>query len=85
MLKIVPIDKINIKKSVNYAYLDADKIQLPLLIRYWKQADYFYPFGLSKLKNPNKVGKKKLSKYFKDQKFSQIDKNKHQYYFQTKN
>ena len=71
---LVPIHELNIKTSNRYAYVDADKIEFPLMIRYAKEADYFYPFGLSKPKTPGKVGKKKLSKYFKDEKFSLLDK-----------
>ncbi|HMV16034.1 MAG TPA: tRNA lysidine(34) synthetase TilS [Chitinophagales bacterium] len=70
----IPIQEVNIKTSNRYAYFDADKIELPLIIRYAKEADYFYPFGLSKPKTPGKAGKKKLSKYFKDEKFTLLEK-----------
>jgi len=71
---LVPIHELNIKTSNRYAYFDADKIEFPLLVRYYKEGDYFYPFGMSKPKTPGKAGKKKLSKYFKDEKFSLLDK-----------
>lgn len=71
---LVPIPELNIKPSNRYAYFDADKIEFPLLVRYYKEGDYFYPFGMSKPKTPGKVGKKKLSKYFKDEKFSLLSK-----------
>ena len=71
---LVSIKELNIKASNNHAYFDADKIKFPILIRYYKEGDYFYPFGMSKSKTPGKVGKKKLSKYFKDEKFSLLDK-----------
>jgi len=48
------------------AMLDMDKLVFPLTIRRWKQGDYFYPLGLK--------GRKKLSDFFSDQKFSIIDK-----------
>ncbi|MEN9447888.1 MAG: tRNA lysidine(34) synthetase TilS [Bacteroidota bacterium] len=71
---LVPIKELNIKTSNCFAYFDADKIEFPLLLRYAKDGDYFYPFGMSKPKTPGKVGKKKLSKYFKDEKFSLLEK-----------
>jgi len=61
-----PIHEVNIKKHPRYAYFDAATTQLPISIRYPKTGDYFYPFGMGKVRNPDKVGKKKLSKFFKD-------------------
>jgi tRNA(Ile)-lysidine synthase len=63
----VPADRVVMKQSSNYAYFDLDKIDMPLKIRYWKDGDYFYPFGMKK-PHSDKVGKKKLSKFFKDEK-----------------
>jgi tRNA(Ile)-lysidine synthase len=47
-------------------FVDEDDLQFPLTIRKWKEGDYFYPIGMQ--------GKKKLSKYYKDEKYSLIDK-----------
>lgn len=47
-------------------FVDEDVLQFPLTIRKWKEGDYFYPIGMQ--------GKKKLSKYYKDEKYSLIDK-----------
>ena len=51
----------------NCIFVDEDTLQFPLVIRKWEEADYFYPFGMK--------GKKKLSKYFKDEKMSLLDKS----------
>ncbi|QIK16779.1 tRNA lysidine(34) synthetase TilS [Blattabacterium sp. DPU] len=55
------------KKSIKNMFLmDFDKIQFPLLLRTWRKGDFFYPFKMK--------GKKKLSKYYKEKKFSLLDK-----------
>ena len=51
----------------NCIFVDKDLLQFPLTIRKWQEGDYFYPLGMQ--------GKKKLSKYFKDEKMSLIDKS----------
>ena len=51
-----------IKKEAKYAYLDADKLEWPLLFRTWQPTDYFYPLGLRKKKKLNHfLGSLKLS------------------------
>ncbi|HWR94991.1 MAG TPA: tRNA lysidine(34) synthetase TilS [Flavobacterium sp.] len=48
-------------------FADENKLRYPLTVRRWKQGDFFQPFGMN--------GKsKKVSKFFKDEKFSLIDK-----------
>jgi tRNA(Ile)-lysidine synthase len=47
-------------------YVDKKLLKYPLSIRKWQIGDFIYPLGMS--------GKKKLSKYFKDEKFSLIQK-----------
>jgi len=53
-------------KGLHVAYIDKDLLKFPLTVRPWEEADYFYPIGMD--------GKKKLSKYFKDEKLSLLDK-----------
>ena len=47
-------------------YIDKDLLKFPLIVRKRENGDYFYPLGMQ--------GKKKLSKYFKDEKFSLLEK-----------
>ncbi|KAA6301866.1 MAG: tRNA(Ile)-lysidine synthase [Candidatus Ordinivivax streblomastigis] len=55
-----------IKKENAVAYLDADILQFPFIVRKWKQGDKFVPFGMTHFK--------KLSDYFNDHKFSKPEK-----------
>lgn len=50
-------------------FVDQDKLVFPLTLRHWNEGDVFQPFGME--------GKsKKVSKLFKDEKLSLIDKEK---------
>ena len=48
-------------------YVDAAKLRYPLKVRAWRLDDVFHPFGMK--------GKKKLTKFFKDEKLSLLSKN----------
>ena len=48
--------------------VDKNLLKFPLVVRKWEKGDYFYPAGMQ--------GKKKLSKYFKDEKMSLLEKDK---------
>lgn len=50
----------------NTISIDFDKIEFPLLLRKWHKGDFFFPIGMN--------GKKKVGKFFKDEKLSLIDK-----------
>ena len=52
--------------SKNRIYIDSDKLVFPLELRLWKEGDFFQPSGMT--------GKKKISKYLKDEKLSLVEK-----------
>ncbi|MEO5777217.1 MAG: tRNA lysidine(34) synthetase TilS [Flavobacterium sp.] len=60
------VDDISVQ-ATNTIFVDEEKLQFPLEIRKWQEGDWFYPQGMN--------GKKKLSKFFKDEKISLLDKS----------
>ena len=66
--KITNSSNFQISKNLTVITINADEVSYPLLLRKWKQGDYFYPLGMAK--------KQKLSKFFINQKLSLTDKEK---------
>ncbi len=66
-LAVTNVNSLSEKDSQKKAVLiDKDSLKFPLLVRKWQKGDYFYPFGMR--------GKKKVSKFFKDEKMSLLEK-----------
>jgi len=66
--------KITLKKTHSFninnkktAYVDKEKLKFPLVIRKYKEGEYFCPFGMD-------GQKKKISKFLKDEKLSVLEK-----------
>ena len=57
-----------LKQSAGTIILDADKLRFPFVCRGWRQGDWLIPFGMR--------GRKKVSDFFADMKYSHSDKSK---------
>lgn len=64
--KIKNYPGIKLKTGAEVALLNMQHLEFPLKIRTWQAGDWFIPFGMK--------GKKKLSDFYTDNKFSVIDK-----------
>lgn len=68
LLKINKSSRISNNSDDNVIYIDDTQLEYPLILRPWKNGDYFFPKGFNK--------RKKLSKFFKDEKLSVVEKSK---------
>ncbi len=64
-LSIANVDLID-EIGPNVLYVDKETLKYPLRLRKWQKGDYFYPLGMQ--------GRKKISKFFKDEKVDVISK-----------
>lgn len=67
-LEVKAVDNYEKANKPNILYLDKKTLKYPLMLRKWQEGDYFYPLGMK--------GKKKVSKFFKDEKMDMISKEK---------
>lgn len=66
-LKLQIVNSKDIIATKNAIFVNNELIKFPLMVRKWQEGEYFYPAGMNGLK-------KKVSKYFKDEKMSLSEK-----------
>ena len=67
-IKVLERNDLFISPDPLTAHMEAREIEYPLILRKWKQGDYFYPLGMAK--------KKKISRFLIDQKLSPTQKER---------
>lgn len=67
-LEISEVSNFEKTTDPNILYIDKKTLKYPMTVRKWRAGDYFYPLGMK--------GKKKVSKFFKDEKVDLISKEK---------
>ncbi|MBM1107294.1 tRNA lysidine(34) synthetase TilS [Aurantibacter crassamenti] len=67
-LTVQTTENVEISNDSNILFVDKKTLKYPLLLRKRQEGDYFYPLGMK--------GKKKVSKFFKDEKMDMISKEK---------
>lgn len=67
-LRISEVETISEINNPNIIYVDKYLLNFPLSFRKWQKGDYFYPYGMN-------GQKKKVSKFFKDEKLSLFEKD----------
>lgn len=66
-IRLQTVPEISTNYTKNTIFVNNNLIKFPLFVRKWQEGDYFYPLGM-------KGQKKKVSKYFKDEKMSLSEK-----------
>lgn len=66
-IQLTEVEEVSDKDNPNIIYIDKNLLKFPLVVRKYKEGEYFYPFGMQ-------GKKKKISKFFKDEKLSVLDK-----------